>query len=879
MTEYNLHEIRKKYLDFFEKKDHLIVRSFPLVPKDDKSLLLVNAGMAPLKPYFLGTKEPPRKRMATCQKCVRTGDIENVGKTDRHGTFFEMLGNFSFGDYFKREAINWAWEFMTEELNISKELLWISVYLDDDEAYNIWKDEIGVSEKKLVRMGKEDNFWELEVGPCGPSSEIYIDRGEKYGCGDENCKAGCECDRYVEVWNLVFSQFDKDEMGNYKTLPSPNIDTGMGLERITAVLNDADNIFEIEPIKSIINKIEEITNVKYKEKDKSDVSIRVITDHIRAMVFLASDGVIPSNEGRGYVLRRLIRRASRHGKLLGLKDSFLYNLADIVIDNFKEFYDNLEVKKVQIKKIIQIEEQKFQETIDQGIEILKDYILEMQNKNQKTLNGYKAFKLYDTYGFPLDLTKEILEDEGLDVNEEDFNKEMENQKNRARNAREKGSKSDWDNQNNLSLDKSIKTKFEGYENLSSKSKVIAIIKENQSIESLKENERGYIILENSPFYGESGGQVGDKGIFENDNFKGNVIDTQKNEEKLLHLVKVEHGNISLNDTIYTKVDKDRRIDIARNHSATHLLHKALKEVVGEHVNQAGSLVTDERLRFDFTHFEALTKEELMYIEKKVNDKIWESLEVSVVETSIDKAKELGASALFDSKYGENVRMIKMGEYTIELCGGTHVNNISQIGIFKIISESGIASGVRRIEAITARKVYENIIDMDNTLEALSETLKSNKDNVLEKAKSYVEEVKSLQKQIDSLNSKIANSKLDNILDGVFNIDGINIVTKKVDEIDVEGLRQLGDKIKERLDKSIIVLATDKDDKVNFIATATSDAVKRGIHCGNIIREVAKATGGGGGGRPNMAQAGGKYASKIDEALNLVETLVKEQLNK
>lgn len=879
MTKYNLHEIRKKYLDFFEEKEHLIINSFPLVPKNDKSSLLIMAGMAPLKPYFLGTKEPPRKRMATCQKCVRTVDIENVGKTDRHGTFFEMLGNFSFGDYFKREAINWAWEFMTEELKISKDLLWVSVYLDDDETYNIWKDEIGVPEERIVRLGKEDNFWELEVGPCGPCSEIYIDRGEKYSCGDENCKPGCECDRYVEVWNLVFSQFDKDEKGNYNPLPNPNIDTGMGLERITAVLNDADNIFEIEPIKTIISKIENMTGVEYKENTKSDISIRVITDHIRAMVFLVSDGVIPSNEGRGYVLRRLIRRASRHGKLLGLKKSFLYDLADVVIENFKEFYINLEDRRSQIKKIIQIEEEKFQETIDQGIEILKDYIEEIKNKDEKILSGYKAFKLYDTYGFPLDLTKEILEDEDLNVDEEQFNIEMENQRNRARNAREKDNKNNWDNDNGLNLDLNIKTKFEGYDKLSSDSKVIAIIKDSQSIDTLKENEEGYIIIENSPFYGESGGQVGDKGIFQNEYFKGNVIDTQKREEKLLHLIKVEYGNINVGDTLKAHVDKNRRLDIARNHSATHLLHRALRKTIGEHANQAGSLVTDKRLRFDFTHFEALTKIELMDIEKKVNDKIWESLGVEVIETSIDKAKEMGATALFDAKYGDEVRMVKMGDYTIELCGGTHVNNISQIGIFKILSESGIASGVRRIEAITGRKVYENIINMDNTIESLSETLKSNKDNIIEKAKSTVEEVKTLQKQIDILNSKIANSKLDNILDGVYNLEGINIITKKVDGVDIDGLRQLGDKIKERLDKSVIVLATDKDNKVNFIATATDGAVKKGIHCGNIIREVAKATGGGGGGRPNMAQAGGKDASKIDAALDLVEMLVKEQLNK
>jgi len=879
MEKYNLHEIRKKYLDFFENKGHLVTNSFSLVPKNDKSLLLINAGMAPLKPYFLGTKEPPRNRMATCQKCVRTGDIENVGKTDRHGTFFEMLGNFSFGDYFKREAINWAWEFMTKELNISKEKLWVSVYLDDDEAYNIWNNEIGVSENKIVRLGKEDNFWELEVGPCGPCSEIYIDRGEKYSCGDENCKPGCECDRFVEVWNLVFSQFDKDELGNYSELPNPNIDTGMGLERITAVLNDADNIFEIEPIRTIIKEIEKITNKKYKSNSKDDVSIRVITDHIRAICFLVSDGVIPSNEGRGYVLRRLIRRASRHGKLLGIKNSFLSDLSDVVIENWKIFYSNLEYKRVQIKKIINIEEDKFEETIDQGIEILKGYIDDMKNNDETVLDGYKAFKLYDTYGFPLDLTKEILEDEKLDVDEEQFNLEMESQKNRARSARDKDNKNNWDSDVDFNFKVDTKTRFEGYEKLSTESKVIAIIKGSQSIDALNQDEEGYVLLENTPFYAESGGQVGDKGIFENNNFKANVIDTQKKNGKLLHLINVKHGHLKIGDNLEAHVDKDRRLDIARNHSATHLLHKALKNTLGQHVNQAGSLVTDDRLRFDFTHFESLSKEELNRIEREVNEKIWNSLGVEVVETSIDKAKDMGATALFDEKYGEKVRVVKMDDYTIELCGGTHVNNISQIGMFKILTESGIASGVRRIEAITGRKAYEFNLTLNDKLNTLSDVLKTNKETLIDRAHDIMNEVRNLQKEIDSLNSKLANSKLDNILENVYNINDVNVVTRKIDGIDIDGLRQLGDKIKEKLDKVVIVLSTEKNGKVNFIATATEDAVKSGIHCGNIIREVAKVTGGGGGGRPNMAQAGGNEPSKIEEALNLVKELVESQLNK
>ncbi|MBS4540044.1 alanine--tRNA ligase [Clostridium sp. D2Q-11] len=879
MNNYSLHKIREEYLNFFKEKNHLVRESFSLVPKNDKSLLLINAGMAPLKPYFIGTLEPPNKRMSTCQKCVRTGDIENVGKTDRHGTFFEMLGNFSFGDYFKTEAIDWAWEFMTEVLKISKDKLWVSVYLDDDDAYKIWNEKIGVSKDRIVRLGKEDNFWEMEVGPCGPCSEIYIDRGEKYSCGDEDCKPGCECDRYVEVWNLVFSQYDKDEKGNYNPLPNPNIDTGMGLERITAVLNDANNIFEIEPIITIINEVEKTANVKYGEDKKTDVSIRVITDHIRAMTFLVCDGVIPSNEGRGYVLRRVIRRASRHGKLLGIKGNFLNRLVDSVIDNWKEFYNELDDMKGQIKKIIKIEEEKFEETIDQGIEILKSYINEMKSNNETTLKGEKAFKLYDTYGFPLDLTKEILEDEDLKVDEEQFNKEMESQRNRARSARSSDGIEAWDANKSLDLDVGIKTEFEGYDKLSSQSKVLAIIKESQSIEKLSENEEGYIILDNTPFYGESGGQIGDKGTIENKYFTGSVYDTKRNNDRFLHLVKVNSGEIRVGDQVNALVDKSIRSDIARNHSATHLLHKALKEVIGEHVNQAGSLVTEDRLRFDFTHFEALTKEQVNEIEKVVNKQIFDSLQVEVLETSIDEAKQMGATALFDEKYGEKVRLVKIGDYSMELCGGTHINNVSQIGMFKIIGESGIASGVRRIEAVTGRKLYNMINEMENEINSIATILKTNKDNFIEKAKSTINEVKTLEKEIDMLKSKLANSKIDDLLKEVYKVDGINIITKKIDGMDIDGLRQLGDKLKDKTDNIVVVLGTEKDNKVNFIATATQDAVKEGIHCGNIIREVAKTTGGGGGGRPNMAQAGGKDPAKIQEALNKVKELVKEQLNK
>ncbi|MBS4535375.1 alanine--tRNA ligase [Clostridium sp. D2Q-14] len=879
MNNYTLHRIRKEFLDFFEEKDHMIKESFSLVPKSDKSLLLIIAGMAPLKPYFLGKVKPPRDRMSTCQKCVRTDDIENVGKTDRHGTFFEMLGNFSFGDYFKEEAIEWSWEFMVQRLNISKDKLWVSVYVEDEEAYEIWNRKIGVSKDRIVKLGKEDNFWELEVGPCGPSSEIYIDRGEEYSCGDEKCKPGCECDRYVEVWNLVFSQYDKDINGNYNPLPNPNIDTGMGLERITAVLNNANNIFEIEPISLIINEIEKIANIKYGDNKETDVSIRVITDHIRAMTFLISDGVLPGNEGRGYVLRRLIRRASRHGKLLGLKNKFLYELADIVIDNWKEFYNELQDKKIQIKKIIKTEEEKFEETIDQGIEILNSYIDEMKSNDENTLKGKRAFKLYDTYGFPLDLTKEILEDEGFYVDEKGFNTEMEFQRNRARNARNSDDIEAWDSKDNLDLEYNFKTEFQGYNNLSYQSKVLAIIKDNKLIEKLNENEEGYLILNNTPFYGESGGQIGDTGILENEYFKGLVYDTKRKNGNFIHLVTVKSGSIKLEDEIKASVDKLRRNDIARNHSATHILHKSLKIILGEHVNQAGSLVTDERLRFDFTHYESLTEEQLTEIEQLVNKQIFDSLKVKVMEKSMEEAKDMGAIALFDEKYDNKVRVVKMGDYSMELCGGTHVDNISQIGMFKIISESGVASGVRRIEAITGRRVYDMFVKMEKQINDVTFILKTNKNGIVEKTKATIEEIKSLEKEIETLKSKIADSKIEDLLDEVYNLDGINIITKRIDGLDINGLRQLGDKLKERLDNVIIVLATKKDDKVNLIAMATKDSVKLGIHCGNIIREVAKVTGGGGGGRPNMAQAGGKDSSKIEEALSIVEDLVKEQINK
>lgn len=878
MKKLGSHEIRKMFLEFFKEKDHFIEESYPLVPKDDKSLLLINAGMAPLKPYFLGTQIPPHRKMATCQKCIRTGDIENVGKTARHGTFFEMLGNFSFGDYFKREAIEMAWEFLVEKLELNKDDLWISVYLDDDEAYDIWNKEIGVPKERIVRLGKEDNFWELEVGPSGPCTEIHIDRGEKFGCASDDCKPGCDCDRFLELWNLVFSQFNKDKDGNYTPLASKNIDTGMGLERISSVMQDTDNIFEIDTMKDIITEVEKITGLKYESKKSSGMSFRVITDHIRAMTFLISDGVIPSNEGRGYVLRRLIRRAARHGKLLGIEKLFLHELCIKVINSWGDAYHELEQNKILIEKVIKSEEEKFEETIDQGILILNDYIREIKEKNINILDGEHAFKLYDTYGFPLDLTKEILEEQGLDVDEEKFNKEMEAQRNRARKAREESDTHSWNSESKIDLDKDLTTLFEGYEKLELETRITAIISNDEIVDCISEGEEGIVLLNETPFYAEGGGQAGDTGEIYSDSLRLNVLDTKKGPEgQFLHIVKVLVGSVHIGDIVEAEVDKENRLNVARNHSVTHLLHQALKDTLGDHVKQAGSQVLSDRLRFDFTHFEALTKDELEKIESTVNSKILEGLDVGVEETTIDDAKTQGAQALFDEKYGDTVRLVKIGDYSKELCGGTHVTASSQIGLFKILSESGIAAGVRRIEAITGHGAYDYVKNMEKQVNEITEILKSNKRDVVQKIKATLDDNKSLEKQIDKLKSELTLSKLDDIIEGVVKIDGIDVIYRHIEDLDGNSLRQLGDQLKDKLSSVLVVLASSKDEKVSLIAMATKDLVSRGIHAGNIIKEIAKITGGGGGGRPDMAQAGGKDASKIDEALELVPEIVESQL--
>lgn len=878
MKKLGSHEIRDLFLDFFKEKEHLVESSFSLVPKNDKSLLLINAGMAPLKPYFLGTQEPPYKRMTTCQKCIRTGDIDNVGKTARHGTFFEMLGSFSFGDYFKVESIEWAWEFLTERLELNIEDLWVSVYFEDDEAYDIWNKKIGVPESRLVRLGKEDNFWELEVGPSGPCTEIHVDRGEKFGCGSEDCKPGCDCDRFLEVWNLVFSEFNKDQNGNYTPLASKNIDTGMGLERITAIMQDTDNIFEIDTMQDIIKEIEKITGKEYKSEENTGMSFRVITDHIRAMTFLVSDGVIPSNEGRGYVLRRLIRRAARHGKLLGIGTLFLNELSLKVIESWGEAYPELIQNESLIKKVIKSEEEKFEETIDQGIVILNEYIEVIKKENKTVLDGENAFKLYDTYGFPLDLTKEILEEQNLEVDEEEFNSEMEKQRNRARKARGDADTHSWNSEATVDIDKNLTTLFEGYEKLSLDTKVTAIIYNGKSVDLLEEGQEGIVLLEKTPFYAEGGGQVGDRGELFNSNAKLIVLDTKKGTEgQYLHIVKVEEGKLEANSEITASIDEPNRTDIARNHSVTHILHQALKDVIGAHVNQAGSLVLADKMRFDFTHFEGVTLEELDKIEDIVNSKILEGLNIEVLETTIEDARNQGAQALFDEKYGDKVRLVKIGDYSKELCGGTHVSASSQIGLFKILSESGIAAGVRRIEAVTGISAYSYVKNMETQVAEISGILKSNKKDVINKLQSVLDENKSLEKEIEKLKSDLTISKLDDIINDVSKIDGIDVIYKKIENLDGNDLRELGDKIKDKLESVLIVLGSSKNDKVSLVAMATKDLIDKGIHAGNVIKEVAKVTGGGGGGRPDMAQAGGKDASKIEEALSKVPEIVKSQL--
>jgi len=881
MEKLGLNEIRESFLKFFEGKEHLRLESFPLVPKNDTSLLLVNAGMQPLKPYFTGLQTPPNTRITTCQKCIRTGDIENVGKTSRHGTFFEMLGNFSFGDYFKKEIIPWAWEYATEVLKIPKENLYVTIYLEDDKAFDIWCKNTDIEPTRIFRLGKEDNFWEIGQGPCGPCSEIHFDRNVELGqikTTEDFVKAGNE-DRVIEFWNLVFTQFDKDEKGNYNKLKNPNIDTGMGLERIAAIMQGTNSIFEVNTIKNILEEVSRISKVKYGQSRKEDISLRIITDHVRSTTFMISDGVLPSNEGRGYVLRRLLRRAARHGRLLGIKNAFLNKLCNTVIENSFKAYPELKEKAGYIKKVIKLEEERFSETLDSGMDILKVYIEELENNNNKILSGEKAFKLYDTFGFPYELTEEILEDAGIGIDLEGFNIEMQSQRQRARSARGHSNyMGNGENELNL-IPKNLDTKFNGYDKTQLQAVAKVLIVGEELVTELTKGLKGIVVTEVTPFYAEMGGQIGDRGIIFNDNFKAEVYDCQKNVSgKIVHFVKVLDGTLKTDEFVTLRVDKDRRTEICRNHTATHMLQEALKRVLGDHVHQSGSYVDEDKLRFDFTHFSALTQEELIKTQLIVNENIMQSYKVETNVMSIKKAKESGAIALFDEKYQEDVRVVSVGAYSKELCGGTHVKNSGEIGLFKILSEAGVAAGVRRIEAITGTNSIVYLEEKNNLVNEIANTLKCSEKDITNKLQIQLAELKDKEKEILSLKGKLATSSIDEIFDDVKVIKGVRIICGTVKGIDGNALRDLADKLRDKLGDGVVVLGSASNDKVEFVAMASKSAIDSGVHCGKIIKEVAKIAGGSGGGRPDMAQAGGKLPEKLYEAIenvpSIIETFVK-----
>ena len=879
MQQYGVNELRKMFLNFFESKEHLVMKSFSLVPNNDKSLLLINSGMAPLKPYFTGQEIPPRKRVTTCQKCIRTGDIENVGKTARHGTFFEMLGNFSFGDYFKREAIHWSWEFLTEVVGLDPDRLYPSVYVDDQEAFDIWNKEMGIAPERIFKFGKEDNFWEHGSGPCGPCSEIYYDRGEKYGCGSPDCTVGCECDRYMEIWNNVFTQFDNDGNGNYEELEQKNIDTGMGLERLASVVQDVDSIFDVDTIKALRDKVCEFAGVEYKADADKDVSIRLITDHIRSATFMISDGIMPTNEGRGYVLRRLIRRAARHGRLLGIDGKFLAKLSATVIEGSKDGYPELEEKKEFIFKVLTQEEDKFNKTIDQGLSILASMQDEMKANGKTVLSGEDAFKLYDTYGFPIDLTKEILEEKGMQVDEEGFHTSMEVQRKTARAARGETNYMGADVTVYESIDPSITSTFVGYENLAWKSPITVLTSDTEIVEALSDGQRGTVFAEETPFYATSGGQEADTGIIRTAEGEFKVEDTVKLlGGKIGHVGVVIKGMIKTGDQAELCVDAEKRALSARNHSATHLLQKALRTVLGTHVEQAGSSVNEERLRFDFSHFSAMTAEELQKVEEIVNEQIVAGLPVKVENMPIEEARKTGAQALFGEKYGDVVRVVNMGDYSIEFCGGTHVKNTNEIMAFKILSESGVAAGVRRIEALTSKGLIRYYDNLEKKLNEAAKVLKATPDNLAEKIAHLTAENKALHSEVESLKSKLAQDAMGDVMDQVQEIKGVKLLAAEVDGVDMNGLRDLGDQLKEKLGEGVVVLASGNDGKVSLMVTATDAAMKQGAHAGNLVKAIAGLVGGGGGGRPNMAQAGGKNPAGIQEALKKAAEALEGQLS-
>lgn len=878
MKKYGVNELRKMFLEYFESKGHLAMKSFSLVPHNDKSLLLINSGMAPLKPYFTGAEIPPRKRVTTCQKCIRTGDIENVGKTARHGTFFEMLGNFSFGDYFKSEAIAWSWEFLTKVVGLDENRLYPSIYQDDEEAFEIWNKEIGIAPERIFRFGKADNYWEHGAGPCGPCSEIYYDRGEEYGCGSPDCTVGCECDRYMEVWNNVFTQFESDGEGNYAELQQKNIDTGMGLERLAVVVQGVDSIFDVDTIATLRNKVCELANVKYKENDESDVSIRLITDHIRSATFMISDGIMPTNEGRGYVLRRLIRRGARHGRLLGIKGKFLADLSATVIAESKDGYPELDEKKDFIFKVLTQEEDKFNKTIDQGLTILAGMQEDMEKAGEKTLSGVNAFTLYDTYGFPLDLTKEILEEKGYTIDEEGFKAEMEEQRKKARAAREVTNYMGADATVYDEIDPSVTTEFVGYDNLSVSSKITVLTTDKEIVEAIADGEVGTIFVEQTPFYATMGGQEGDKGIIKTADAEFAVEDTIKLlGGKVGHVGKVIKGMFKVNDTVTLEVSAKNRTNTCKNHSATHLLQKALKTVLGAHVEQKGSLVTPDRLRFDFAHFAAMTEEEIAKTEALVNEEIQAALPVVTQVMNVEEAKKSGAMALFGEKYADDVRVVSMGDFSKELCGGTHVANTGVITTFKIVSEAGIAAGVRRIEALTGDGVFAYYKEMEEELLEAAKLVKATPATLLDKLNHMTAEAKAMQSEIDSLKSKLAKDALGDVMDQVVEVKGIKLLTAKLADVDMNGLRDLGDQLKEKLGEGVIVLTSVTDGKVSLLAMATDQACKQGAHAGNLIKGIAALVGGGGGGRPNMAQAGGKNPAGVDDAIAKVREVLESQI--
>ena len=866
----SLNDLREKYLSFFESKGHLRLPSYSLVPNNDKSLLLINSGMAPMKKFFTGEEVPPRNRVCTCQKCIRTPDLDRVGHTARHGTYFEMLGNFSFGDYFKEEAIPWAWEFLTDCLEIPADLLWPSIYEQDDEAYAIWRDKIGVPEAHIVRLGKADNFWEHGSGPCGPCSEIYFDRGIKYGCGSPDCKPGCDCDRFMEIWNNVFSQFNNDGNGNYTELKQKNIDTGMGLERLACVMQGVDNLFEVDTVRRLLDTVCTIANKEYGKDNKNDISIRVITDHIRSATFMISDGVIPSNEGRGYVLRRILRRACRHGKLLGINRMFLKELSEIVIDQNEGAYPELRTKYDYILKVIVLEEERFNATIDAGLGILSGIIDAALQSGDKLISGKDAFKLYDTFGFPVDLTREIAEEKGLGIDDKEFTQLMDEQKTRARAAR--GNISGWSDSSKSLLDGIKETEFLGYTSLECQAKVVSIITDTESVSSITEGECS-VILDKTVFYGEGGGQVGDSGVIISDSVNATVLDTKKTNGIYIHQIKMESGCLNVGDTVSLAVDSTRRASIKRNHSSAHLLQAALREVLGSHVEQAGSYVDENRVRFDFTHLAPLTHDEIERVEAIVNANVLKAELCSTTVTDINSARAMGAMALFGEKYGATVRVVKIGESSTELCGGTHVSNTGEIGLFKILSETSVAAGVRRIEGTTGLGVLTLLKEKDELITDCAKELKAqNPATIAQKAQQLQGEIKDTRKQLESANARLAEIKTESLLSSIKTVGKFKLLVAKVD-MKPDAARGLCDTVKSKYSDSVAVFATINDGKLGFVASAGQDAVKAGAHAGNILKEISAITGGKGGGRPDSAMSGGKDLDKVDEALAAVEKIL------